>query len=232
MNGNEAADVQTFGYGEGVQLDGPVPAKIRARPPMPVVPGLRPKQVLAAMMLVEGRMAKEVAMHLQLSPETVSRWRTQPAFLLLMRELLQDSIEATKLGLVSLFSESIVHLRGLICGLDDDKALKAINVLYSKAGPVLTAINTEVQRPVSGESGNSRRLRSYREVTPKVLAKADAAPAAGLAELVAVAPAGRRGVEPAARPRPGQSAWGLFGEASLPSEAAAVAGRCGVQRTD
>src|SRR5437773_9949667 len=72
---------------------------------LPVVAGLRPKQVRAAMMLVEGRMAKEVACHLHVSPETVSRWRSQPAFQLLIGNMLRESIDATKLGLLSLFSE-------------------------------------------------------------------------------------------------------------------------------
>ena len=119
------------------------PVPITKRVPLPVVAGLRPKQVLAAMMLVQGRMAKEVAGHLHVSPETVSRWRVQPAFQLLIRELLQESIDATKLGLVSLFVESIVHLRGLMNAFDDDRAIKAISLLLSKAGPVLAAMSME-----------------------------------------------------------------------------------------
>ena len=129
-----------------------MPTKFIAKHSLPVVPGLRPKQVKAAMMLVQGRMAKEVAVTLHVSPETVSRWRVQPAFQLLVRELVQDSIEATKLGLVSLFAESIVQLRGLIYGLDDPHALKAISLLFSKAGPVLAAMNAEVQRPLAENS--------------------------------------------------------------------------------
>ena len=102
----------------------------------------------------EGRAKKEVAFFLHVSPETVSRWRVQPAFQLLIRELLQESIDATKLGLVSLFAESIVQLRGLIYGLDDQNALKAISLLFNKAGSVLAAINAEVQRPLAGNSGH------------------------------------------------------------------------------
>ncbi len=63
-----------------------------------------------------------------------------------MHELLQESIAATRLGLVSLFSESIVHLRGLLNAFDNETALKAISLLFTKAGPVLTAINAEVQQ--------------------------------------------------------------------------------------
>ena len=85
-------------------------------------------------------------MHLNVAPETVSRWRAQPEFQTLIRDMLQESIEATQFGLVSLFSESIVHLRGLMAGFDDDRALRAINLLYTKAGPVLGAINSEVSR--------------------------------------------------------------------------------------
>ena len=115
---------------------------------LPVVAGLRPKQVLAAMKLVEGRMAKEVAWYLHVSPETVSRWRSEPAFQLLIQDLLRESIDATKLGLLSLFSESIVHLRQIMSVINDDATqLKAISLLFSKAGPVLAAISAEVHRP-------------------------------------------------------------------------------------
>ena len=100
------------------------------------------------------RMAKEVAQYLRVSPETVSRWRALPEFQVLIRDLLRDSIDATKLGLLSLCSESIGHLRGLIRGMDDEMALKAITLLFSKAGPVLAAMSAEVQRPLTGNSGN------------------------------------------------------------------------------
>ena len=154
----QVAEIQELpqDLGEGIRLGGddPLLTKFRAKCSLPVVPGLRPKQVQAAIMLVQGRMAKEVAVFVGVSPETVSRWRAQSEFQLLMRELLQDSIEATKFGLVSLFSDSIVQLRQLMFTLDDDKALKAIGLLYSKAGPVLAAINAEVQRPLAENSVN------------------------------------------------------------------------------
>jgi hypothetical protein len=154
----QAAEMQELpqDLSEGIPLGGddPLPTKFIAKHSLPVVPGLRPKQVKAAMMLVQGRMAKEVAVFVGVSPETVSRWRVQPAFQLLIRELLQESIDATKLGLVSLFAESIVQLRGLIQGFDEQNALKAINLLFNKAGPVLAAINAEVQRPLAGNSGH------------------------------------------------------------------------------
>jgi len=133
------------------QLDGiSMPVVTMRNVALPVIAGLRPKQVLAAMMIVEGRMAKEVAQYLRVSPETVSRWRALPAFQALVRDMVQDSIDATKLGLLSLCSESIGHLRGLIRGMDDEMALKAITLLFSKAGPVLAAMSAEVQRPVTG----------------------------------------------------------------------------------
>lgn len=90
---DKVTDAQAYEHCEGVPVDGPVSKKYRAKHMLPVVPGLRPKQVLAATMLAEGRMAKEVALLLEVSPETVSRWRAQPAFQLLVRELLQESIE-------------------------------------------------------------------------------------------------------------------------------------------
>jgi len=115
----------------------------------PVVAGLRPKQVRAAMLLTEGWMAKEVARVMKVAPETVSRWRSQPAFQLLIRALLHDVIEAARLGLVSLCSESIAHLRGLMSAIDEKTQLKAISLLFSKAGPLLAAISAEVQRPLT-----------------------------------------------------------------------------------
>jgi hypothetical protein len=145
---NKGATTQTSFSSDhdGIRAVGP-PIPVTKRVALPVVAGLRPKQVLAAMMLVEGRMAKDVAQYLHVSPETVSRWRSHAAFQLLMGDLLQESIDATRLGLVSLCSESILHLRGLIWALDDKTALKAISLLFSKAGPVLAAVSSEVQRP-------------------------------------------------------------------------------------
>jgi hypothetical protein len=140
--------------GEGVPLcgGGRLPAKFRAKPSLPVVAGLRPKQVRAAMMLAQGVMAKDVASFLAVSPETVSRWRGQPTFHLFVRELIQESIEATKLGLVSLLPEAIQRLGQLMFNLDDEMALKGINLLFSKAGPLLMAINSGVQPPPAANS--------------------------------------------------------------------------------
>lgn len=152
----EVAHARPVGYDVPVSFDAPVPRKLRTKPPLPVVPGLRPKQVHAAMMLVEGRMAKDVAAFLEVSPETVSRWRTQPAFQVLMHQLLQDSIDATKFGLVSLFADSIMQLRCLVNAIEDETALKAIALLFSKAGPMLTAINAEVHRPLTAAAPASR----------------------------------------------------------------------------
>lgn len=154
----QVAEIQELpqNLGGGVPLcgDSPLPTKFRAKPSLPVVPGLRPKQVQAAMMLVQGRMAKDVAVFVGVSPETVSRWRTQPAFQLLIRELLQESIDTTKLGLVSLFAESIQRLGQVMFNLDDEMALKGINLLFTKAGPLLAAMNAEVQRPLAENSVN------------------------------------------------------------------------------
>ena len=149
------ATAQEYEVSDGIIVNyegGPMP--VAKRKALPVVAGLRPKQVLAAMMLVEGRMAKEVAQYLRVSPETVSRWRALPAFQALVRDMVQDSIDATKLGLLSLCSESIGHLRGLIRGMDDEMALKGITLLFSKAGPVLAAMSAEVERPVTGNPRN------------------------------------------------------------------------------
>lgn len=111
-----------------------------------VVRELRPKQVLAATLLVQGRQGKEVAKALNVSEETISRWRHRPEFQALMRELLQETIDATRLGIVSLCAESILHLRGLIQSFSDETSLKAITLVLGKVGPVLGVIGTEMGR--------------------------------------------------------------------------------------
>lgn len=118
-----------------------------------VVRDLRPKQVLAATLLVQGRQGTEVAKALNLSPETISRWRHRPEFQALMRELLQETIDATRLGIVSLCAESIEHLRGLVRSFDDGTSLKAITLVLGKVGPVLGVIGAEAQRSPAEERG-------------------------------------------------------------------------------
>lgn len=110
-----------------------------------VVRDLRPKQVLAASLLVQGRQGKEVAQMVGVSPETISRWRQQAGFQSLMHRLLQETVDAAKLGLVSLCAESILHLRGLIQSFNDGTSLKAITLVLGKVGPVLGVISEEVR---------------------------------------------------------------------------------------
>ena len=111
-----------------------------------LVRNLSPRQVLAAQMLAQGRRGIEVAKALNVSEETVSRWRQRPEFQALMRELLRETIDATRLGIVSLCAESVLHLRGLIRSFDNDTSLKAITLVLGKVGPVLGVIGTELRR--------------------------------------------------------------------------------------
>ena len=110
---------------------------------------LRPRQILAATMLVQGQQAKQVAATLQICPETLSRWRQRPEFEALMHELLRDTIDSARFGLVTLCAESVEHLRGLVRAFDDQTALKAISLVLSKVGPVLGVIGSEMQRSAS-----------------------------------------------------------------------------------
>jgi hypothetical protein len=104
-------------------------------------------------MLIEGRLGKDIAKALNVSPETISRWRHTEAFEALMRELLQESVDATRLGLVSLCAESIVHLRGLVRSFDDRTSLKAITLLLNRAAPVLAVLGTEIrQQPAAQQT--------------------------------------------------------------------------------
>lgn len=110
-----------------------------------VVRELRPKHVLAATLLVQGRQGKDVAKALNVAEETISRWRHRPEFQALMRELLHETIDATRLGIVSLCAESIDHLRGLVRSFNDDTSLKAIALVLGKVGPVLGVIGEQVR---------------------------------------------------------------------------------------
>lgn len=112
-----------------------------------LVRNLSPRQVLAAQMLAQGRRGIEVAKALNLSEETVSRWRQRPEFQALMRQLLQETIDATRLGIVSLCAESIEHLRGLVRSFNDETSLKAITLILSRVGPVLGVIGASSLPP-------------------------------------------------------------------------------------
>ena len=110
-----------------------------------VVRELRPRQILAARMLIEGRLGKDVAAAIGVSPETVSRWKAQPEFQDFTRLVLQDTIDATRLGIVSLCAESIEHLRGLVRSFNDQTALKEITLILGKVGPVLGVVGEEIR---------------------------------------------------------------------------------------
>lgn len=97
-----------------------------------VVRELSPRHVRAATLLVQGRQGKEVAIALNVAEETISRWRHRPEFQALMRQLLQETVDATRLGIVSLCAESIDHLRGLVRSFNDDTSLKAITLVLGK----------------------------------------------------------------------------------------------------
>ena len=107
---------------------------------------LRPKQVRAATSLVSGQQGKDVAAMLGVAPETLSRER-RPEFKALVHELLQDTIDSARLGLVSvsLCAESVEHLKCLIRSLHDQTSLAAIALVLSKAGPMLHAIDAQRQ---------------------------------------------------------------------------------------
>jgi hypothetical protein len=63
------------------------------------------------------------------SPEAISRYKAQPEFEALIRDLLEDSVDATRLGIVRLCAESIDHLRGLIRSFSEATSLKAITLV-------------------------------------------------------------------------------------------------------
>jgi hypothetical protein len=130
------------------RADFPVPARETAQDAQEakaeLVRSLAPRQVLAAQMLAQGRRGIEAAKALNVSEETVSRWRQRPEFQALMREMLQQTVDATRLGLVSLCAESIEHLRGLVRSFDNKTSLAAITLVLAKAAPVLGVIGAEL----------------------------------------------------------------------------------------
>jgi len=112
-----------------------------------VVRELAPRQVLAATMLVEGRRGRDVAKALNVSEETVSRWRHRPEFEALTRELLRQHVDAVRLGLIALTGEAIGQLHNLINGFSDRISLQACALVLNRAAPVLGSIGTELRRP-------------------------------------------------------------------------------------
>jgi hypothetical protein len=112
-----------------------------------VVHDLRPKQVLAATLLVQGQQGRQVAKVLNVSEETVSRWRHRPEFEALMRELLREHIDSVRLGLIALSGEAIGQLHNLINAFSDQTSLKACALVLNRVGPLLGVIGEELRRP-------------------------------------------------------------------------------------
>jgi predicted transcriptional regulator len=115
-----------------------------------IVPALRPKQVLAATLLVQGQQGKQVAAMLNISEETVSRWRQQPAFQAMLHQLLQETIDATKLGMLSLTVKAINELHNLVGSFSDATSLKACALVLNRVGPVLGIIGTKLREETRG----------------------------------------------------------------------------------
>jgi len=116
-----------------------------------VIEGLRPRQVIAASLLASGRKGTEVAATLNVAVETVSRWKAEPAFQGLMRQLVQEQINSVQLGMISLTSEAITHLHHLINSFSDQTSLKACALVLGKIGPVLNVVGSELRRPQAME---------------------------------------------------------------------------------
>lgn len=68
---------------------------------------LNENQVMAAQLIITGMTGKEVADHLGVTPETISRWRQMPAFRLYVDELLVDFKETVRQRLAPLFLKAL-----------------------------------------------------------------------------------------------------------------------------
>jgi transposase-like protein len=104
-----------------------------------------PRQAIAASLLVSGKQGREVAASVGVTPETVSRWRHQPAFQSFMHQLLREHVASLQLSMIALTDEAVTHLRYLVNGFSDEISLKACAVALSRAAPVITAIGQELR---------------------------------------------------------------------------------------
>ena len=126
----------------------PVSAHTDMQPsPAMMVHELRPRQVRAAQMLIEGRRGKDVAAAVGVSPETISRWKATPECQEFTRLLLQDSVDAARLGLIALTGEAIGQLHNLLNAFDDRVALKACALVLGRAAPIIGILGEELRRP-------------------------------------------------------------------------------------
>ena len=113
---------------------------------------LRPRQVQAAVLLVQGHQGRQVAAMLKVAEVTISRWRQQPEFQALLRELLQQHVDAMRLNMIALTGEAISELRNLVHAFADETALKACAVVLNRAAPILNAIGAELRQSPANQS--------------------------------------------------------------------------------
>ena len=125
----------------------PTPADTTRASTAVVVRDLRPRQVIAAGLLVSGKQGREVAAALNIAEETVSRWRQQVAFRNLMEQLLRQHIDSMQLSMVTLTGEAIAELHNLLHAFSDTVSLKACAVILSKAAPILSVLSGELRQP-------------------------------------------------------------------------------------
>ena len=92
---------------------------------------LPPRQIDAAVLLIGGMIAKDVAQALGVSQETVSRWRARQDFQDVMQALLQERYAATRMAMVSLAQDAVEELRCLIHGSNDMTRLRAIELVLN-----------------------------------------------------------------------------------------------------
>ena len=100
--------------------------------------GLRPKQLDAAVLLIGGMIAKDVAQALGVAEETVSRWRARREFQEVMQGLLQERYDATRMAMVSLAQDAVEELRCLIHGSSDMTRLRAIELVLGRLAEMRT----------------------------------------------------------------------------------------------
>lgn len=93
--------------------------------------GLTPSQEKAALLLAGGMTAREVASAINCTPETISRWKAQPAFEAYYNAIRWDTLEAGRERLRSGVMEAINELLSIAKSGNSDEARRraCMNIL-------------------------------------------------------------------------------------------------------
>lgn len=96
---------------------------------------LKPKQVLAASLIAQGRRCKEVAEIVGVTPQTISEWKKYPSFEALVNTIKLEALEGARAQLQSLAHDAVATLeKVMLQGSSDALRLKAVEIILSHVG--------------------------------------------------------------------------------------------------